>query len=516
MLGPSGSGKTTLLRHDRGLRAAGRRQRADRRARPSPAPGAWVEPEARRIGMVFQQGALFPHLTVAGNVGFGAPARGPRRRVPRAGRPRRPRRRTSRTSSPAASASASRSPARSRADPAVVLLDEPFSALDAGLRERLREEVAAILRAAGTSTLLVTHDQSEALSLADTVAVLRDGPARAGRHARGGLRAPAHALGRELPRRRRRAPGHARATASRSASSAASRSPRSSTARSSSSCGPSRSRSATARRATPTRRPSSSAARSTGTTSSSSSSSPSGRRLRSRRLGFPAWHPGDHVRVWIDGPGHRARAPISEPAGAHRAVEVARAAREHELAVGVGADVRELRDGRLLAPDVLRAALGRAAQGPQRAGAEVAVDVAAAERGQRGAAVDDAAGDGAVAVAVLVGRDGPDELARVVEVVAVDPRRALERAPAEVLRRLVELERHAVDLLDLVLADVADPDLAERGVEPEAPRVAQAGEHDLPVRRAVDGRGDQLAEQLPASCAVLFGSKAPPPSPRPR
>ena len=56
-----------------------------------------------------------------------------------------------------------------------MLLDEPFSALDAGLRERLREEVAAILRAAGTSTLLVTHDQSEALSLADTVVVLRAG-----------------------------------------------------------------------------------------------------------------------------------------------------------------------------------------------------------------------------------------------------------------------------------------------------------------------------------------------------
>ena len=57
----------------------------------------------------------------------------------------------------------------------MVLLDEPFAALDAGLRESLREEVAAILRAAGTSALLVTHDQAEALSLADTVAVLREG-----------------------------------------------------------------------------------------------------------------------------------------------------------------------------------------------------------------------------------------------------------------------------------------------------------------------------------------------------
>ena len=61
------------------------------------------------------------------------------------------------------------------ADPEVVLLDEPFASLDAGLRDALRAEVAGILRAAGTSALLVTHDQAEALSLAGTVAVMRDG-----------------------------------------------------------------------------------------------------------------------------------------------------------------------------------------------------------------------------------------------------------------------------------------------------------------------------------------------------
>jgi iron(III) transport system ATP-binding protein len=173
VLGPSGSGKTTLLRMIAGF------ERPDAGAvhiagRTVSGPGAWVEPEARRIGMVFQQGALFPHLTVGGNVGFGAtrPERvaecldlvgladraggyphelsgGERQRVALA--------------------------RALAADPDVVLLDEPFSALDAGLRERLREEVAAILREAGTSTLLVTHDQSEALSLADTVAVLREG-----------------------------------------------------------------------------------------------------------------------------------------------------------------------------------------------------------------------------------------------------------------------------------------------------------------------------------------------------
>ena len=136
--------------------------------------GEWVEPEQRRIGMVFQQGALFPHLDVAANVGFGAARRervgetlelvglgdrakayphelsgGERQRVALA--------------------------RALAADPEVILLDEPFAALDAGLRETLREEVAAILRAAGASALLVTHDQAEALSLADEVAVLRDG-----------------------------------------------------------------------------------------------------------------------------------------------------------------------------------------------------------------------------------------------------------------------------------------------------------------------------------------------------
>ena len=124
--------------------------------------------------MVFQQGALFPHLTVAGNVGFGAT--GPSRVAEclelvgladrASGYPHE------------LSGGERQRVALARAlaaDPEVVLLDEPFSALDAGLRERLREEVAAILRAAGTSTLLVTHDQSEALSLADTVAVLREG-----------------------------------------------------------------------------------------------------------------------------------------------------------------------------------------------------------------------------------------------------------------------------------------------------------------------------------------------------
>ena len=173
MLGPSGSGKTTLLRLIAGFERpdAGRVRIAGRAVS---GPDAWVEPEARRIGMVFQQGALFPHLSVGGNVGFGATGNGRAREclelVGLADRA---------ADFPHELSGGERQRvalARAlAADPEVVLLDEPFSALDAGLRERLREEVAAILRAAGTSTLLVTHDQSEALSLADTVAVLREG-----------------------------------------------------------------------------------------------------------------------------------------------------------------------------------------------------------------------------------------------------------------------------------------------------------------------------------------------------
>ena len=89
LLGPSGSGKTTLLRVIAGFEApdAGRVAIG---GRPVAGDGAWVEPEHRRIGMVFQDGALFPHLTVAGNVGFGAGRQRARRRVPRAGRPGRP------------------------------------------------------------------------------------------------------------------------------------------------------------------------------------------------------------------------------------------------------------------------------------------------------------------------------------------------------------------------------------------------------------------------------------------
>jgi iron(III) transport system ATP-binding protein len=173
LLGPSGSGKTTLLRTiaglevpDRGLvRIAGRTVCG---------PDDWVEPESRRVGMVFQDGALFPHLDVAANVGFGAPD--PARvatcleLVGLADRGR---------SYPHELSGGERQRvalARALApEPDVILLDEPFAALDATLRAALRDDVADILTRSGASALMVTHDQQEALSMADVVVVMRDG-----------------------------------------------------------------------------------------------------------------------------------------------------------------------------------------------------------------------------------------------------------------------------------------------------------------------------------------------------
>lgn len=173
LLGPSGSGKTTLLRlvagfevPDAGSVTIGGRVVAGE--------GVWAEPDRRRIGMVFQDGALFPHLTVAENLAFGRPRAG------RAGECLELVGLAARGSAYPHELSGGE---RQRialaralaADPEVVLLDEPFTSLDEALRVELREEVAQILRAAGASALLVTHSQQEALSLADVVAVMRDG-----------------------------------------------------------------------------------------------------------------------------------------------------------------------------------------------------------------------------------------------------------------------------------------------------------------------------------------------------
>jgi iron(III) transport system ATP-binding protein len=174
ILGPSGCGKTTLLRLIAGLELpdAGSIEIAGRRVA---GPGASVPPERRRVGMVFQDHALFPHLTVAANVGYGLrsdPDRGVRvvellELVGLAGE-------ADRMPYELSGGMAQRvALARALAPrPDVVLLDEPFSSLDAALRTQLRGDVREILRASGTSAILVTHDQDEALTLGDRMAVM--------------------------------------------------------------------------------------------------------------------------------------------------------------------------------------------------------------------------------------------------------------------------------------------------------------------------------------------------------
>ncbi len=177
LVGPSGCGKTSLLRAVAGFEApvAGSVTLGDR---VLCAPGTWVEPERREVGMVFQEGALFPHLTVGENVRFGL-----------AGRRERERRAREILSLVGLLELEGRYPdelsggqqqrvalARALApSPRLILLDEPFAALDPGLREQVRSEVGQILRRSGAAALLVTHDQEEAFSLAERVAVMVDG-----------------------------------------------------------------------------------------------------------------------------------------------------------------------------------------------------------------------------------------------------------------------------------------------------------------------------------------------------
>ena len=178
VLGPSGCGKTTLLRLVAGFLQpdSGTISFDDRvvagHGRPLP-------PQSRNVGYVPQEGALFPHLDVAANIGFGL-AREHRDggrvdemldlvELPRTFRSRQPHE---------LSGGQQQRVALARAlapSPSVVLLDEPFSSLDASLRESTGRAVARALRAARATGLLVTHDQSEALSLSDQVAVLRLG-----------------------------------------------------------------------------------------------------------------------------------------------------------------------------------------------------------------------------------------------------------------------------------------------------------------------------------------------------
>lgn len=301
LLGPSGCGKTTVLRLIAGL------ERPDSGevgvgARILSGDGEFVPPERRRIGMVFQDYALFPHLDVAANVGYGLGRRPDAARVrlvlELVGLATEGHR-----SVHELSGGQQQRVALARAlapTPELILLDEPFSNLDAGLRERLREEVREIIRAAGVTALFVTHDQAEALSIAETVAVMRDGrieqvgtPEEI--YSRPATRWVAGFLGEVEV-----VPGEATTEGVTSELGTFSAEP------------------GLEGTVDVVVRPESLAIGISGPSSAAEAEVvgrrfyghdqlvelrlPSGRTIHSRRLGFPAWHPGDRVRVWVDGP----------------------------------------------------------------------------------------------------------------------------------------------------------------------------------------------------------------------
>ena len=315
LLGPSGCGKTTTLRMIAGL------ERPDAGeivvgGRVVSGDGIFVAPEQRRIGMVFQDYALFPHMDVGANVGYGLGRKPDRARVREAldlvgladaeGR-----------LVHELSGGQQQRVALARAlapTPDLVLLDEPFSNLDASLRDRLRQEVSDILRTAGVTAVFVTHDQEEAMSIAEQVVVMREGcveqcGAPEEVYLRPATRWMAAFLG-EIEV----LPGEAREGRARCE------------------LGSLPMESHVDGEVDVLVRPEGLAVGFSGPSNAASAvvvsrrffghdqllglRLESGRVVRSRRLSFPAWHPGDHVRVWIEGPVEvlpRAGAPA--PAG---------------------------------------------------------------------------------------------------------------------------------------------------------------------------------------------------------
>jgi iron(III) transport system ATP-binding protein len=318
LLGPSGCGKTTTLRLIAGL------ERPDAGeivvgGRVMSGGGRFVAAEERRIGMVFQDYALFPHMDVAGNVGYGLGRKPDRTRVCEAlelvglaDAGKRPVHELSGGQQQRVALARALAPT-----PDLVLLDEPFSNLDAGLRDRLRQEVRAILRDAGVTALFVTHDQEEAMSIAETVAVMHDGRVeQAGTpeevYLRPATRWMATFLGDiEV------LPGDARG------------------GRASCELGNLPVGLDVAGACDVLVRPESVAIGVSGPAGAAPAEVVSrrffghdqlvglrlrsGHELSSRRLGYPAWHPGDHVQVWIEGPAEvlprsngRERAPSQQ------------------------------------------------------------------------------------------------------------------------------------------------------------------------------------------------------------
>jgi iron(III) transport system ATP-binding protein len=303
LLGPSGCGKTTTLRLIAGLESPDGGS-VEIGGETVSTPQRSLPPERRRIGMVFQDYALFPHLDVAGNVGYGLGRRPDRERV------------DSMLATVGLGGLGDRHPhelsggqqqrvALARAlvaEPRAILLDEPFSNLDAGLREKVRREAREILEAHGVTSVFVTHDQEEALSVADVVAVVNEGhveqvgtPEEV--YSRPATRWVAGFLGEievlpgvaengyvscelgQLPNRNKLR-GEVDVLI--------------------------RPESLAVDTVEPPDRRSQDAtviARDFyGHDQMLELRLPSGRTVRVRRLGFPAWHPGDRVRVWIDGP----------------------------------------------------------------------------------------------------------------------------------------------------------------------------------------------------------------------
>jgi len=179
LVGPSGCGKTTILRLVAGLERI-QSGRISLGGELVAEPGYEVPPEVRRVGLMFQDFALFPHLSVQDNVTFGLRGLDSRRRRQRA---------HELLSQVEMDAYADRYPhmlsggeqqrvalARALAPkPRVILLDEPFSSLDATLREHVRDDAIALLRRSGTPVLMVTHDAEEAVRVADRIHVMLGG-----------------------------------------------------------------------------------------------------------------------------------------------------------------------------------------------------------------------------------------------------------------------------------------------------------------------------------------------------